>query len=64
MSSIVSHSKFENRIIYNNKYERLYQNPISNGAFGWVFLVKDITNGEKYILKIFFISVFSKLSNG
>ena len=49
MSEIVSHIQIENRIIYNHKYERVYRNPISKGAFGSVFLVKNITNGEKYI---------------
>ena len=45
----VSHCEIQidNRIIYNNKYERVFQNPFSRGAFGWVFLVKDINDGQK-----------------
>ncbi len=55
MSANVSQIGIENRIIYNYKYERVYRNPISKGAFGSVFLVENITNGEKYIFRNFLI---------
>ena len=47
MSILRNKTQVENIIIYNKKYERVFQNPISRGAFGWVFLVKDINNGQK-----------------
>jgi len=55
MSASMSQIGIEKRIIYNDMYERVYRNPISKGAFGSVFLVENITNGEKYIFRNFLI---------
>jgi len=55
MCAIASNIQIEDRIIYNDRYERVYRNPISKGAFGSVFLVKNITNGEKYVFRNFLI---------
>ena len=39
----------ETETIFNKKYKKIYQQPIGVGAFGCVYLVKNIFNNKKYL---------------